>query len=110
MNINQPLDVNWDTPFNEMEIKDQESIKSWVKELLKGDQPVTVEFKKADGTKRLLTGTLNEAVGAKYSMNESTNKPKKKANPDICVVYDLEKDAWRSFRWDRLTNVQFNLG
>ena len=25
MNINQPLDVNWDTPFNEMEIKDQDT-------------------------------------------------------------------------------------
>lgn len=53
---------------------------------------------------------VKSAVGAKYNMNESTDKPKKKANPDICVVYDLEKDAWRSFRWDRLTNVQFNLG
>jgi hypothetical protein len=31
--------------------------------------------------------------------------PAKDKNPDIAVVWDIEIDAWRSFRWDRVTGV-----
>lgn len=102
------MNFNWETPYTEWKNEDQEQLQTWVKKLLTSDQEVVLEFYKADGTKRELRGTLNESVGAKYSMNENKENTKK-PNLDVCVVYDLDKDAWRSFRWDRLTNVQYNL-
>ena len=66
-----------------------------MKALLTSDQEITVTFTKADGTLRELRGTLNESIGAKYIVTENKeNKENKKHNADICVVYDLDKDAY----------------
>ena len=70
---------------------------------------VTVDFVKADGSERTMKCTLSDEHGAKYSVNE--NKEKTKApNPNVCVVWDCNQSAWRSFRWDRIKKVSFNLG
>jgi hypothetical protein len=34
----------------------------------------------------------------------------KKTNNDVMPVYDMESDAWRSFRWDSVTQVEFTIG
>jgi predicted DNA-binding transcriptional regulator YafY len=34
----------------------------------------------------------------------------KKSNPNVCVVWDVNQAAWRSFRWDRVKKVQFDIG
>jgi hypothetical protein len=52
--------------------------------------------------------TLREDLGAKYSVTESKNS--KKPNSDVCVVWDTNQQAWRSFRWDRVKRIQFDLG
>lgn len=77
----------------------------WINGLLR-EREVIVDFVKADGEFRRMKCTLNEGLGAKYSGNES----KKKSNPDVCVVWDTNRGAWRSFRWDRLKKVQFDIG
>ena len=88
-----------------------------MRDFLKGllnDGQVTVEFEKSDGSNRTMICTLNEEKGAKYTVNENkgdaTDRKIKKPNPDVCVVWDCEQNAWRSFRWDRLKRIEFSLG
>jgi hypothetical protein len=69
---------------------------------------ITVDFEKANGEFRSMKCTLREDLGAKYTVKE--NAAPKKPNPDVCVVWDVNQAAWRSFRWDRLKRIQFDLG
>ena len=69
---------------------------------------VTVDFEKANGEFRSMECTLREDLGAKYTVKE--NITPKKPNPDVCVVWDVNQAAWRSFRWDRMKRIQFDLG
>lgn len=55
-----------------------------------------VTFKKADGSLRDMTCTLK----AENILVESAGETKPKE--DVLVVWDMEKEAWRSFRLDRL--------
>ena len=86
---------------------ERETFRSWLKDLLR-DEIVTVTFNKADGAERRMKCTLNEVHGAKYNpVNESQNR---RTNPEVCVVWDLEQQNWRSFRWDRIKRIEFTLG
>ena len=69
---------------------------------------ITVDFEKANGEFRSMKCTLREDLGAKYTVKENTAP--KKPNPDVCVVWDVNQAAWRSFRWDRMKRIQFDLG
>ena len=69
---------------------------------------ITVDFEKANGEFRSMKCTLREDLGAKYTVKE--NASPKKPNLDICVVWDVNQAAWRSFRWDRMKRIQFDLG
>ena len=69
---------------------------------------ITVDFEKANGEFRSMKCTLREDLGAKYTVKE--NAAPKKPNPDVCVVWDTNQNAWRSFRWDRIKRIQFDLG
>lgn len=84
---------------------EREQFKQWLVDLLK-QQEATVDFVKADGDFRSMKCTLSEGLGAKYSGNESKKKP----NPEVCVVWDTKQSAWRSFRWDRIKRIQFDIG
>jgi len=86
---------------------EREEFKRWVHGLL-NEREVTVDFVKADGDLRSMKCTLSEPLGAKYTMNEA--KTPKKPNPEVCVVWDTGKNAWRSFRWDRLKRIEFYIG
>ena len=69
---------------------------------------ITVDFEKANGEFRSMKCTLREDLGAKYTVKE--NAIPKKPNPDVCVVWDVNQEAWRSFRWDRVKRIEFDLG
>ena len=81
--------------------------RDWVRGVLQ-EREVVVDFEKADGAFRSMKCTLNPDLGAKYSVTESTTP--KKPNPDVCVVWDTAQQSWRSFRWDRMRRIQFELG
>lgn len=94
-----------------MESSDDYVIKELV-ELLKQDeliellkmQTVNIEFTKKDGTVRKMTCTLMpEMLLAQTDIEEHIQR--KAYNPDILAVFDIEKDEWRSFRWDSLLTV-----
>jgi hypothetical protein len=88
---------------------ERQIFKDWIQNLLH-ERAVTVDFVKANGDFRSMKCTLKESLGAKYTVNENREKPTKKPNPDVCVVWDVNQAAWRSFRWDRLKRIQFDLG
>ena len=73
-----------------------------VKNLKKMDAEVT--FTKLNGDVRVIKCTLQASVvpAKKTSPAES-----KVVNPDVLPVWDIEKSAWRSFRYDTITNVKF---
>ena len=41
--------------------------------------------------------------------NVTIEKKEKKANEEIMPVYDLDAKGWRSFRWDSIKQVRFEL-
>ena len=66
---------------------------------------VYVTFTKKDGEEREMRCTLNEELAPHYE-----KKTERKVNDEVCFVYDLDKDAWRSFRFDSVTQVRFSIG
>ena len=95
--------------------QDLDFVKAEVRNLLHRG-PQLVEFKKADGSVRVMNCTLSDLHGAKYTqtpvVENAANEPKKqkKPNEDVCAVWDIDAGAWRSFRWDRVKRIQFDLG
>jgi hypothetical protein len=59
---------------------------------------VQVEFKKADGSLRVMTATLMEA----HLPGQKQDAPESQGNNQLFKVWDLDKESWRSFRADRL--------
>jgi hypothetical protein len=72
-----------------------------LKALLENSQAVKIVFKKRDGSERTMFATLSEElIGVKtYSRNTASNEVAQS-------VWDLEKDAWRSFRWDSVISYE----
>lgn len=81
---------------------DKETIRKMLFESATG---CTIKFKKIDGTERVMWGTLNPELMPKAEKKDD-DKPKKNKgltdSNDHVVVWDLEKNAWRSFRCDSL--------
>jgi hypothetical protein len=102
----QTLDSNFQNKLSE---KDFKLFKKWLKGHLKYG-PVTVTFVKKDGTDRVMKCTTNPTYILFKDPESLESKKEKKLNEDVMPVYDMEADAWRSFRWDSVKQVQFTLG
>jgi hypothetical protein len=63
----------------------------------------SIEFVKVDGARRSMTATLNESYIV-YTPSDSANA-NRKPNDGNCSVWDVEGNAWRSFRWANLRFV-----
>ncbi|MDA9302464.1 SH3 beta-barrel fold-containing protein [bacterium] len=69
-------------------------------------QNVEVTFTKKDGSSRIMICTLQEsALPPAKKEDPLTQKKVRAINEDAQVVWDVDKSAWRSFRWDSVTNV-----
>ena len=69
-----------------------------------------VVFTKVNGDNRIMHCTLAESfLPAQKDVEEVIQK--KKPNPEVLAVYDIEAKGWRSFRWDALKEftTEFNL-
>ena len=83
--------------------KDRSDFVQWLRgHLILG--PTTVIFKKKDGTERTMLCTLNPTMVKEY---EKKTEQTKTVNKDTCPVYDLDKNEWRSFRYDSVIEVSF---
>ena len=86
-----------------LEQKDLEVFKPWLNSILT-DEIVQVTFEKSDGTDRIMKCTLKEELVTPYE--KKTNRTRKQ-NEDVCVVFDTDKQEWRSFRYDTVKSVSF---
>ena len=66
---------------------------------------VKIEFTKKDGTQRSMLCTLNEAVIPTEKLPKSKEETGDSISSETCRVFDVEKQDWRSFRWDSVTEV-----
>lgn len=76
------------------------SANNYLKDKLR-ESILNVQFVKKDGTERRMRCTLKaDLLPAQTDIEEAVQK--KTPNPDILAVWDLEKEAWRSFRYDSI--------
>jgi len=108
------------TQYQEGDDQIKEQIREWVRGLLQNGE-ISVTFVKADGTERDMLCTLDHSrIPVSVAKPVSTTAPvdgivresrKPRKEPDLhsIRVYDLEKQEWRSFRFDRLRKVTATL-
>ena len=116
------------TQYQEADDVNKTIMRDWVKSLL-NKQEITVRFTKADGTERDMKCTLNwdlipekppmavishsaSIVGRVDGLVTESTKPRhavKEPDPAVIKVFDVEAQAWRSFRMDRLKKITAEL-
>ena len=64
---------------------------------------VSFEFRKVDGTIRSTTGTISTHIIPSQSLPNGLNGHKKNAN--MQAYYDIDKQAWRSFKRENLISI-----
>ena len=105
------------TQYQETDDAGKVIIREWVKSLLQ-KSTITVTFVKADGTDREMLCTLNwdfipsAAIIPSSPVDgivKESKKPRKEPDPHSLRVFDLEKQEWRSFRFDRLKKITAEL-
>ena len=90
--------------------KEFETFREWAYGLLRdaNTKDLCITFTKKDGTLRDMRCTLCEGriPTDKQPKTEGTNT---KDSGSAVRVFDTEKQEWRSFRWDSVTKVSFEL-
>jgi hypothetical protein len=61
-------------------------------------------FTKVDGSLREMNCTTSADLIPEAPENDKP-KREKKHNPDVMAVFDLDKQEWRSFRWENLKTI-----
>jgi hypothetical protein len=107
------------TQYQEADDAGKVIIRDWIKSLLQKSE-ITVTFVKADGTDREMLCTLNwdkipvdkapKAVPTGSVDGIVTeSRTRKEPDPHSQRVFDVEKQEWRSFRFDRLKKITAEL-
>jgi hypothetical protein len=92
------------TLYKEWDNAERKMFREWLSGMLNVGE-VTVVFVKKDETTREMKCTTNSNLVIPYE-----KKTERKVNEEVCFVFDLEKQAWRSFRYDTLTEVRLQIG
>jgi hypothetical protein len=103
---NPVLDIwtpNW---YSTASDEEQTNFREWFRGVLRSER-VNVCFTKADGSERWLHCTLHPDL---IPVVESAETPQRKTSEAAQSVWDLDKRAWRSFRWDSIQQFSFSLG
>jgi hypothetical protein len=82
--------------------------KTWIRGLLKTEE-ITVTFIKKDGSERVMRCTTNPTYIMFKDPAIMESKKERKSNNEVLPVYDIEADAWRSFRYDSIKKVSIIL-
>jgi len=67
---------------------------------------VTVTFTKKDGSERVMRCTLQEEFLPAQDVKDIKEGKVRNKTEEVVSVWDLEKEAWRSFRLDSITAVK----
>ena len=94
--------------MNNLNEQDLDRFQKWLRSHLKMG-PMTITFTKVNGDERVMKCTTDPTyIMFKYpAVLES--KSDRKQSKDVISVYDLENNAWKSFRWDSVKQVRFEL-
>ena len=100
MNLESP------TWYKETNPTEQKLFREWLQGVLRTDI-VNLTFLKKDDTIRKMKCTLIEAS---LPILEKKTDRVRKENDDVLSVFDLEKNEWRSCRYDSIREIKFTLG
>jgi hypothetical protein len=89
--------------YKQWDEKEQKIFRDWLVSHLKMGE-MTVTFYKKDGTERTMICTLEEG---KVKAHEKKTDRVKEVSEEVCPVFDVEKQEWRSFRYDSIKGVNF---
>lgn len=83
--------------------------KDWVRGLLHdiNVKNLCITFTKTDGTDREMRCTLIEA---RIPTDKAPKGTGRETTDAVQRVFDLDKQEWRSFKWDSVKEVKFNIG
>lgn len=74
------------------------------------NETLVVTFLKLDGDRREMTCTLQDSIvpptPAPKALAEGEVARVKKPNTEVCNVWDVNAQGWRSFRYDRVEKVK----
>lgn len=104
------IDVEFDEVPSEERIKEElnhPNFRTWFKGLLK-EATINVKFTKLDGDIREMRCTLNEDDIPKDKQPKGTST--KSSPKDSIAVFDLDKQEWRSFRYDSIKEFDWEMG
>ena len=87
---------------------EQKITREYLTELLHNNE-LKIAFEKKDGTMREMKCTLKEDMLPKRVAKDDTEKKPRKVNEEVLVVFDVEKQAFRSFRLDSLRSFGFTI-
>ena len=79
--------------------------RSEIIEKLKSDV-INIIFTKVDGSTRSMKATLSQNIVP----GEATARATSRSADSAQAVWDTEAQAWRSFRWDSVKQINFSLG
>ena len=107
------------TQYQEADDANKAIIRDWIRSLLQ-KSTITVTFTKADGTNREMLCTLNwDVIPTDKAPKETFTTPidgivteskqRKESDPHSLRVFDVDKQEWRSFRFDRLLKITAEL-
>lgn len=94
------------TFYNKSNESEQAMFRKWIVDMLHIG-PAKVTFIKNDGTEREMHCTLEEKVVVPHV---KTTDRVKENNEEVCPVWDIDKRAWRSFRYDSVIKVLIDMG
>lgn len=80
--------------------------KEWLRGMLQVSE-MTVTFEKLDGTTRQMLCTLLESEIPEEKRPKNSGKTQ---SDESIAVFDVEKQDWRSFRYDSVRRIEFSIG
>jgi thiamine monophosphate synthase len=105
--MNEEFDKFEEKMANEI-INDDEAKQQWMKDMLR-EGVVEVIFTKKDGTERHMRCTLNpEYLPVIQKEASEVSEVRQKSNTSLSV-FDVEAQAWRSFRFDSVKEFSIEL-
>ena len=95
-----------ETYYSQATEQEKAIYKEWLSGMLRAG-PVTITFTKKDGTQREMLCTLQEGVMVPYVSLTGAIRAK---NDEVCKVWDIAENEWRSFRYDSICTINFLIG
>lgn len=92
------FDETWYASANE---EDRKIFREWLLGVLDMHEKVTITFKKSDGTLREMNCTTKEGIRPVVENRRTSNT--------LCTVWDIDLNAWRSFKFENIKQINFTL-